>query len=147
MDQSGMEKLDKIHLLISMAENYLHPVPIEHQKWGEGNITLYEGQFGKVFGGKCDYLTVVMKATITQYMRVSSATADREFFGHIKDEREYQQMKDNLTYESEGMPSDPGPYWQTSYQWNVDKSQLVNNLPAVKGVMEATKKKLKRNPE
>ena len=31
------------------------------------------------------------------------------------------------------MKEDPGLYWRTSYPWNLDKQQLVNNLPAVKG--------------
>ena len=64
----------------------------------------------------------------------------------IWDKKEYERFKENLTYEPEGTEGDPGPYWHTSYLWNLDKSQLVNNLPAVKGVMEATKRKLQRNP-
>ena len=57
----------------------------------------------------------------------------------LKDEREYERFRHNLKYEPLGMTADPGPYWRTSYLWNVDKHLLIDNLPAVKGVMEATK--------
>ena len=63
----------------------------------------------------------------------------------LNDKREYERFKHNLKYEPQGTTADPGPYWRTSYPWNVDKHQLINNLPAVKGIMEATKRKLKKD--
>ena len=51
-----------------------------------------------------------------------------------------------MTYKPEGTSSDPGPYWRTKYPWNVDRHKLIDNLPAVLGVMQATKCKLKKDP-
>ena len=39
--------LDEIDLLISMRKNRYHPEPVKTK----GNMTLYRGPFGSVFGG------------------------------------------------------------------------------------------------
>ena len=49
-------KPEEIHLLLSMACNFLHPVPMDKKKWAEGTMILYQGIFGKVFVGKCNYI-------------------------------------------------------------------------------------------
>ena len=64
----------------------------------------------------------------------------------LKDERAYERFKNNLSYQEHGTEEDPGPYWQTSYPWIVDKHKLEDNLPAVMGVMRATKRKLAKDP-
>ena len=63
----------------------------------------------------------------------------------LKDEREYKKFKSNLKYERDGTEDDPGPYWRTSFSWNIDKNLLVNNKSAVLGVMNATKRKLSKD--
>ena len=42
---------------------------------------------------------------------------------------------------------DPGPYWRTSYPWNIPKEDLIDNYQAVLGVMNSTTKKLNKDPE
>ena len=64
----------------------------------------------------------------------------------LKDEREYEKFKSNLKYEKDGTTDDPGPYWRTSFPWNLDRNQLIYNKSAVLGVMNATKRKLKKDP-
>ena len=64
----------------------------------------------------------------------------------LKDEREYERFKSNLKYEEDGTFDDPGPFWRTSYPWNVDRNQLINNKSAVLGVMNSTKRKLRKDP-
>ena len=190
--QSEVKKPSEIHLLLSMSCNNLHPVPIKTID----KMILYNGPFGKVFGGSCDFIKVnpmklchptgvmeidrhrlvAMKAIIKSSTCVSSAKADRELLDYfkedsfgvhcepkcggcrcgscaigskqmsLKDEKEYERFRNNMNYEPEGTASDPGPYWRTKYPWNIDRHKLIDNLPAVLGVMQATKRKLKKDP-
>ena len=64
----------------------------------------------------------------------------------LHDEREYVKFKDNLIYDEKGTEHDPGPYWRTKLPWNMDRMELVDNKPAVLGVMNATKRKLQKDP-
>ena len=159
-------------------------------------MTLYEGRYGKVFGGKDpdlkftphqrSYPVMVMEVDrrTSQTMRtavksasvISSVKSEKEFLDYfkednigvecnpkcggcrcgqcpvgaksmsLKDEREYEKFKSNLKYEKDGTTDDPGPYWRTSFPWNVDRNQLINNKSAVLGVMNATKRKLRKDP-
>ena len=159
-------------------------------------MTLYEGVYGKVFGGSDPNLkftphqksypalmievdrrmTHTMRTAVKSATLVSSAKTEREFldyFKHdnigvecnprcggckcgqcpigskpmsLKDEREYERFQSNLKYEEDGSMDDPGPYWRTSYPWNIDRHQLTNNKSAVLGVMNSTKRKLSKDP-
>ena len=187
-----VEKPNEIQLLVSMRKNSIHPVPVKRM----GEITLYEGPFGKVFGGcdeqldfeppvkscpvrvveVCRAQAQTLRTAVTSATRVSSAKTEKEFLDYfkeesigvscvpscggckcgqcptgaksmsLKDERAYERFKNNLTYQEHGTKEDPGPYWKTSYPWIVDKENLENNLPAVMGVMKATKRKLAKDP-
>ena len=64
----------------------------------------------------------------------------------LKDEAEYERFKSNLSYEEHGTAEDPSPYWRTSYPWNIDQAELENNVGAVYCVMNATKRKLQKDP-
>ena len=64
----------------------------------------------------------------------------------IKDEKDYNLFLNHMTYDKEGTADDPGPYWRISYPWIVPKEELVENKPAVIGVMNATAKKLDKDP-
>ena len=64
----------------------------------------------------------------------------------LKDKREYKKFKSNLKYERDGKEDYPGPYWGTSFPWNIDKNLLVTNKSAVLGMMNATKRKLSKDP-
>ena len=60
----------------------------------------------------------------------------------LKQERKLEKFKQNLKYEPEGVPHDPGPYWRTSYEWTRDKETLPDNYRAVYATMKRTEKKL-----
>ena len=64
----------------------------------------------------------------------------------IKDERDYENFKSLMHLDSKGTASDPGPYWVSSFPWIRDKTELIDNKPAVLGVMNSTMKKLSRDP-
>ncbi len=64
----------------------------------------------------------------------------------IEDEKKYKQLRKNMFLDKEGTEEDPGPYWRTSYPWVVPREDLVNNLPAVLGVMHSTARKLDKDP-
>ena len=64
----------------------------------------------------------------------------------LKDERDYEMFKNNMKYDVIGTDSDPGPYWRVDYPWTVNKSELVDNKPAVLGVMNSTARKLNKDP-
>ena len=65
----------------------------------------------------------------------------------LKDEKAYYEFARNLEYDPIGTEADPGPYYVTKFPWIKEKTSLPNNLPAVLGVMNATKRKLKQDPE
>ena len=65
----------------------------------------------------------------------------------LKDEKSYYEFAGNLRYDPIGTEADPGPYYVTKFPWLKDKNTLPNNLSAVLGVMNATKRKLKQDPE
>ena len=65
----------------------------------------------------------------------------------IKEEKLYKRFKDNMRLEMDGSPQDPGPYWVTSYPWSIPREDLGDNYPAVLGVMNATAKKLDKDPK
>ena len=54
----------------------------------------------------------------------------------LKTEKLYRECKENLVYKPDGLPGDPGPFFQTTYQWDVPRENLVPNFPAV----EATRR-------
>ena len=64
----------------------------------------------------------------------------------VKDKLAYNRFAKNLTYEETGSEYDPSPYWRTIYPWIVDRENLPDNLSAVLGVMNATKRKFKKDP-
>ena len=64
----------------------------------------------------------------------------------LKDEKDYNLFLDNMKYDREGTSADPGPYWRITFPWIVPKSDLIENKPAVIGVMNATAKKLNKDP-
>ena len=187
-----VKKPVEIDMLISMRRNPDHPKAVKTI----GDITLYEGIFGKVFGGTdpelkftayqtCLPVSVheidrqhvhTMRTALKSATLVSSAKSEKEFLDYfkednigvdcnpkcggcrcgqcpigakpmsLKDEREYERFKSNLYYEEHGTAEDPGPYWRTSYPWNIDRAELENNVGAVYGVMNATKRKLQKDP-
>ena len=63
----------------------------------------------------------------------------------IKEEKAYNRFRNNMVLDKVGTEEDPGPYWRTTYPWIVPREDLVNNEPAVRGVMMSTLKKLKRD--
>ena len=65
----------------------------------------------------------------------------------LKEEKEYNKFRDNMFLDEKGTKEDPGPYWRTKYPWNVPKQDLIDNYPAVLGVMSSTAKKLDKDPE
>ena len=64
----------------------------------------------------------------------------------IKDEKDYEYFKSLMHLEEEGTVDDPGPYWETLQPWIIDKKVLVDNKPAVLGVMNSTMRKLNKEP-
>ena len=64
----------------------------------------------------------------------------------LKDEREYEIFSSKLSYDVKGTREDPGPYWRASYPWLLPKEDLIDNKPAVLGVMNATARKLSKDP-
>ena len=64
----------------------------------------------------------------------------------IRDERLYEGFKKLMHLDSEGTVVDPGPYWVSKLPWTLDRNKLVDNRPAVLGVMNSTLKKLGRDP-
>ena len=63
----------------------------------------------------------------------------------LKDERDYNLFIQHMRYDKGGTSDDPGPYWRISYPWTIPKGELVENKPAVLGVMNATAKKLDKD--
>ena len=64
----------------------------------------------------------------------------------LKDERDYELFSSKLNYDKEGTKDDPGPYWRASYPWLLPREDLIDNKPAVLGVMNATARKLSKDP-
>ena len=64
----------------------------------------------------------------------------------LKEERDYKKFQSLMSLDPLGSESDPGPYWVSELPWTVDKSKLINNQPAVLGVMNSTVKKLAKDP-
>lgn len=65
----------------------------------------------------------------------------------LKEERDYKLFKNNLYLDEKGTETDPGPYWRTSYPWKIPKEELIDNKPAVMGMMKATERKLSKDKE
>ena len=65
----------------------------------------------------------------------------------IKDERDYTNVKNLMHLDQEGSANDPGPYWVSSLPWTLDKAELIDNKPAVLGVMNSTIRKLSKDPK
>ena len=65
----------------------------------------------------------------------------------LKMEKLYRDCQENLVYKPDGLPGDPGPFFQTTYQWEVPREDLVPNFPAVEATRKRTLKKLERDPE
>ena len=64
----------------------------------------------------------------------------------LKDERDYQYFQSLLTYDELGTKEDPGPYWRARLPFVLPRDKLVDNKAAVIGVMNATAKKLGKEP-
>ena len=64
----------------------------------------------------------------------------------LKEEKDYEDFKNNMYLDVKGTDHDPGPYWKTKYSWTVPKVQLEDNYKAVKAVMMTTIRKLDKNP-
>ena len=192
LSMDAMERPTDIDLLISMRHNRHHPRPIKTK----GNITLYSGPFGKVFGGTdpelefdpyilsavvrarqqgCIYSNT-LKAIVSSVTAVSSANIEKQLLDHFEDdsigvaanpkcgqcqcgqcllgdkpmsikmEKLYRQCQDNLVYKPEGNPGDPGPFFETTYQWDVPREELIPNYQAVEATMKRTLKKLEKDP-
>ena len=65
----------------------------------------------------------------------------------LKDEKDYQLFIDHMRYDKDGTLEDPGPYWRVTFPWTMPKCNLIDNKQAVIGVMNATAKKLNRDPK
>ena len=50
-----------------------------------------------------------------------------------------EHFKSLMYLEEQGTVTDPGPYWVTKQPWKVSKETLVDNKPAVLGVMNSTR--------
>ena len=188
-----MIRPDEIDLLISMRRNRHHPKPV----MTKGDMTLYRGQFGSVFGGTepglifepyilnglvqarqqgCMY-SKTLRAVVKSVTAVSSANVERELLNFFEDdsigvdanpkcgscqcgqclvgekpmslkmEKLYRECKENLVYKPEGLPGDSGPFFQTTYQWDVPRENLVPNFPAVEAIRKRTLKKLEKDAE
>ena len=188
-----MVRPDEIDLLISMRRNRYHPKPIQTK----GNMTLYKGLFGSVFGGTepglvfdpyilnglvqarqqgCMY-TRTLRAVVKSVTAISSANVERDLLNFFEDdsigvdanpkcgncqcgqclvgekpmslkmERLYRKCKENLVYKPDGLPGDPGPFFQTTYQWDIPRETLVPNFQAVDATRKRTLKKLERDPD
>ena len=64
----------------------------------------------------------------------------------LKEERDLEHFESLMHLDEKGTKEDPGPYWVTKQPWIVDKENLVDNKPAVLGVMNSTKRKLDKEP-
>ena len=64
----------------------------------------------------------------------------------LKEDRELEHFESLMYLEEQGTAKDPGPYWVTRQPWKIDKENLVDNKPAILGVMNSTKAKLNRKP-
>ena len=188
-----MVRPEEIDLLISMRRNRYHPKPV----MTKGDMTLYRGQFGSVFGGTepglvfeayilnglvqarqqgCMY-NQTLRAVVKSVTAVSSASVERELLNFFEDdsigvdanpkcgncqcgqclvgdkpmslkmEKLYRECKENLVYKPDGLPGDPGPFFQTTYQWDIPREDLVPNFPAVEATRKRTLKKLEKDPE
>ena len=187
-----VERPRQIDILISMRHNQDHPKAISSR----GDMTLWEGVFGKLFGGVhvglkflphvlschiksrqrgCLYSTT-LRAMARAVTEVSSVRGDRDLLNHFEEdsigvdarpkcggcscgqcmvkahpmslrmETAYEEFKTNLVYLPEGLPGDEGPFFQTTYKWDIPKEQLVPNYPAVKATFHRTKKQLQKDP-
>ena len=65
----------------------------------------------------------------------------------IKDEMDYEKFKSLMYLDSEGTVDDPGPYWRTGFPWTIEPKDMIDNKAVVAAVMNATKRKLSKNPE
>ena len=52
-----------------------------------------------------------------------------------------------MVYKPDGLPGDSGPFFQTTYQWDVPRETLLPNFPAVEATRKRTLKKLEKDPE
>ena len=64
----------------------------------------------------------------------------------IKEEKEYELIRSNLLYDAVGTVDDPGPFWRSSLPWTVDRRNLGNNRSVVLGTLNATLRKLNKDP-
>ena len=64
----------------------------------------------------------------------------------LKTEKLYRECQKNLVYKPDGLPGDPGPFFQTTYQWDTPREDLVPNFPAVEATRKRTLKKLEKDP-
>ena len=53
----------------------------------------------------------------------------------LKEEKELEHFESLMYFKEQGTSKDPGPYWVTKQPWKVNKETLVDNKPAVLGVM------------
>ena len=118
-----------------------------------------------------------MKASVVELTYISSSKQEKEFLdlfkeemiraecsprcggcqcGHcatgskqmsLKEEKELEHFESLMYLEEQGTVMDPRPYWVTKQPWKVSKETLVDNKPAVLGVMNSTKAKLNRKPD
>ena len=64
----------------------------------------------------------------------------------LKQEREYEVYRSNLEYDPVGNENDPGPYWRSKFPWIEDRTTLGDNKSVVLGTMNATLRKLNKDP-
>ena len=60
----------------------------------------------------------------------------------IKNEREYEIMKNNLHYDPVGSKEDPGPYWRSKFPWEIDRDTLGDNKSVVLGTLNGYSKEI-----
>ena len=51
-----------------------------------------------------------------------------------------------MVYKPDGLPGDPGSFFQITYQWDVLREDLLPNFPAVDAIRKRTLKKLEKDP-
>ena len=61
-------------------------------------------------------------------------------------EKMSRKFRENLTYKPDGVGEDVGPFFETKYEWDIPKEDLVPNFAAVEATRLRTVKRLEKDP-